>query len=98
MLDCHSIYVNNIYFNPQNDGLRFVMTFPILRAFTAIRRIRLLLFTLIGLVPSVSSVLALLVVVFLFYGQLGVFLFEGKLTILQVRIATLFIRVFVSWS
>ena len=66
------------------------MTFPILRVFTAIKRIRLLLFTLISLVPSVGSVLAMLVVVFLFYGQLGVFLFNGQRVVLQVHIARVY--------
>jgi two pore calcium channel protein, plant len=71
------VAVGRLYFADDEDSLRFVMTFPLLRLFSIIRRTRELVFTLLSLIPQFGAILVVLLIVFFIYGVLGVFFLTG---------------------
>jgi Ion transport protein/Methyl-accepting chemotaxis protein-like, first PDC sensor domain len=73
----------SIGFDDEDASLRFVLSFPLLRVFSAVKRTRHLVFTVITLMPAFASVFSLMFVIFFLYAVLGVWMFEGKFDILQ---------------
>ena len=76
------IYVKTFYFG-NHDSLRFMMTFPVLRLFSAVHGTRTLVFTMLKLGPRIIYLLFCIYVVFYVYAVYGVYLFAGQNKMLQ---------------
>lgn len=78
--------IMRFYFQPDEDQLRFVMTFPLLRFLSSIHRTRSLMFTLLNLIPKFLSIFVLLLIAYFIYAIIGVQLLSDKFsTVLQDR-------------
>ena len=77
------LYVSNLWFESNQDSVRFVVTFPALRIFSTIKRTRTLVFTLLTLLPQIGTVMAVMLVVLFLYGVLGVWFFHDEYEVLQ---------------
>eukprot|EP01083_Nonionella_stella_P215421 775338_1 len=69
-------YPTGIMF-PSPPSTRMILCMPILRVFTRFKRLRHLLFSLFQILPQFTAVFTLLFAVLLFYGIIGITMFDG---------------------
>lgn len=69
-----------VYYNDDEEWLRFFLVIPLLRLLSVVKRTRHLVFTLISIIPQFIAILVLLIVVFFIYGVIGVWMLSDEMS------------------